>query len=406
MEEPSTQDYLQKMQGIQKTLLNYIEENGNTEENLHNLISILEESKICENKHELQSLLHLISKIGNNHHRGLYFFDKIDRIFIYLKDYIKKYFLNSEIFNIFKSNKRLLLFFIEERIMIFDNYIARIITTTDKYINAKYPQYFQPELQPFINEKWFPKHIPNSWDKRNLWVEDLKKELPENFYSMRKTGEKESLICEYIRKDLIDDFIVYVNKNNVQFNALINPSIYETNSFLIKDQDKELTLIKYAAFFGSIQIFNYLRMNKVELDSSLWPYAIHGENAEIIHYLESNHINPEDKKYLELFQESIKCHHNDIAKYFLDNFLENTKSNSIDFIDQNLKYYNYNFLQNEHINESLLFSLCKYDHYILIYNLMKNEDININKKLILFSIKHCLNPIFQCGSKLNISLQR
>ena len=35
-------------------------------------------------------------------------------------------------------------------------------------------------------------------------------------------------------------------------------------------------------------------MNGVELTPSLLIYAIHGKNAEIIHLLEENHIEPED----------------------------------------------------------------------------------------------------------------
>ena len=70
----------------------------------------------------------------------------------------KRYFSYSEIFNIFKSNKRILLFLIEQQIIVIDQYIVIRITTTEKFIESKYPQYFQPEIQPFINEQWFPKN--------------------------------------------------------------------------------------------------------------------------------------------------------------------------------------------------------------------------------------------------------
>lgn len=94
-----------------------------------------------------------------------------------------------------------------------------------------------------------------------------------NFYELRKAGENDSPICQLIQKDLIKEFIVYVNKNNTPLNSLIEPSIYETNSFLNSKQfcvtcdfnlyeylvkrNDNLSLINYAAFFGSIQIFNY-----------------------------------------------------------------------------------------------------------------------------------------------------
>ena len=43
-----------------------------------------------------------------------------------------------------------------------------------------------------------------------------------------------------------------------------------------------ITLIEYATFYGSIQIFKYLLNNNVGLTESLWMYAVHGQNSEII----------------------------------------------------------------------------------------------------------------------------
>ena len=66
---------------------------------------------------------------------------------------------------------------------------------------------------------------------KNGWVEELKKELPENFYDKRKEGENDNQICELIRKDMITEFVVHVTGNGVSLIAKIQPSIYETNSF-------------------------------------------------------------------------------------------------------------------------------------------------------------------------------
>lgn len=55
------------------------------------------------------------------------------------------------------------------------------------------------------------------------------------------------------------------------------------NLFLIEN---EPTLIEYAAFFGSIKIFNYLRIHNVDLNSSLWIYSIHSNKIQMIHLLE------------------------------------------------------------------------------------------------------------------------
>ena len=141
-------------------------------------------------------------------------------------------------------------------------------------------------------------------------------------------------------------------------------------------------MIEYAAFFGSIQIFNYLRLEGVELTPSLWPLAIHGQNAEMIHFIEDNHVELKDKSYKQVFYESIKCHHNDIANYFINNFLQNDEENSQDTINQCLKYHNFAFLKSESISKSFFCNLCKYDHCALVDNILKDKVIDINKKEI------------------------
>lgn len=88
----------------------------------------------------------------------------------------------------------------------------------------------------------------------------------------------------------------------------IKPSIFETNSFLLK---REPTLIEYSVFYGSIEIFNFLRMSKAEMKSSLWLYSIHGRNPEIICHLEENKIRKIEEKYnAKYFEVSAKRNEN------------------------------------------------------------------------------------------------
>ena len=67
-----------------------------------------------------------------------------------------------------------------------------------------------------------------------------------------KVGENDSYICELIRKDSLDDFIIFLNQNRIPFDCEIEPSIYETNLFLLNKS--EIKLIEYAVFFGSISM--------------------------------------------------------------------------------------------------------------------------------------------------------
>ena len=286
-------EYLDKLKNIQQNILQYIDDVSDSEDKFQNIKDNLTKSKIKDDRYELKPFLRYLSKLSNNHHRTANFFSKIDRIIDYLKDDLRKFYSNSELFDIFKSNKRLLLFLIEAKIIIFDESIAQLIMQY-KYLKAKYPQYFQPEIQPFINKAWFLEYTEE--EEGNSCILEIEKEIPKNFYELRKIGENDNFVCELIRKDSLDDFIVYMNKNNYQLDSTINPSIYETNNYILKNesfyQPKNSTIIEYSAFFGSIQIFNYLKNNGVELTPSLWYYAIHGKNAEIIQILEDNQIKP------------------------------------------------------------------------------------------------------------------
>ena len=116
----SSQEYLDMMKEIQENILNFLEEEARTDENLLLIEDKLNNSIISDNHYILLSLLHLISKIGNNHYRFPNFFSKIEKILLIFKEDIKKHFSNSEIFNIFKSNKRILLFLIEQQIIVID----------------------------------------------------------------------------------------------------------------------------------------------------------------------------------------------------------------------------------------------------------------------------------------------
>ena len=113
-----------------------------------------------------------------------------------------------------------------------------------------------------------------------------------------------------------------------------------------------MTLIQYAAFLGSLQIFQYLLMNGVKLTSSIWHFIMHSNNPEFIHLIEDKHIKPTNSKgvvsYKEIYETSIKCHHNKIANYIQNNFIQD--SEEIDSV-KIFKYYNFAFTQIEDITK-------------------------------------------------------
>ena len=233
-------EYLEKMKTIQNAILEYLDDER--EQILDELSLLLKDQKNRQDIHELKTILYLISKIFQNYHRGPLFFDKIKTILNILKTEINQKFSNIEIFNIFKSNKRMLLLLIDEGILTVDNVIS------DKLYF--FGDYFYPEIQKFNQT------ISNG-EQTDV--------LPDDFEEKRRIGENDQYLCELIRNDNIEDFVINYTKNLFSLTDQISDSIFETNQFLINEDP---TLIEYSLFFGSIQILRFLRQNGVGFDSS------------------------------------------------------------------------------------------------------------------------------------------
>ncbi|KAK8888330.1 hypothetical protein M9Y10_039397 [Tritrichomonas musculus] len=366
------------MQEYQNNLLEYLEDDENPDYNFETLTNICDENNYYYNKFKLKSFLHLLIKIIDNHYRNPNFFIKIFRILNYYKTQISEFFSNFEIFDIFKSNKRILLYLIEENLMKIDDYILHKMTER-QFLNAKYPQYFAPEIKQLLKNEFLKKYQFYNWTRKD-WFDEISKDIPEGFYEKRKNGENDNYLCYLIRGDMIKDFIVYFNKTNYKLSSYIESSIFETNSFLL--MNKKITLIEYAVFFGSIQIINFLQNNSIELNQSIWIYAVHGKNAEFIHQLEYNYADFKDKSNRQCLIESIKCHHNEFANYFKNNCLSINEDILNDILTQSLKYYNFEFIENDLINKSCLYELCKYDHIFLVDFFFGKEKIDINKIMV------------------------
>ena len=119
-------------------------------------------------------------------------------------------------------------------------------------------------------------------------------------------------------------------------------------------------------------------MNDVELNSSLWLYAIHSRNPEIIHLLEECQVKPPNNSFKKCLIESIKCHHNEISNYIKSNF--NFNQNKKEFIDfKIIKYHNYKYFPHKIIfSDALFYHLCKSDYFSLVDFFLKTEDVNVN----------------------------
>ncbi|KAK8850281.1 hypothetical protein M9Y10_018410 [Tritrichomonas musculus] len=348
-------DHLKKMKIIQENLLEYIDCENNLNENLEIFKQFLHDQNINDDCYELKEFFDLLVEIANNHHRTANFYTKIDSILLFLKNEINQHYSNFEIFNTFRSNKRILLFLFQEQIFKIDSEISIHI------LKSELKDYFYNEsISIYSNDFNF-----QSEEEKALFDEK------------RKEGENDSYICQLIRKDSVVEFISYVNKIHFRLNSNIEQSIFETNQFL---NENKISLIDYAAFFGSICIFKYLFINKVRINPDLKFCAIHGRNPEIIHFLEENKIIQNE---ISLIFESIKCHHNELANYFLSNLQNNEISKILDENHKQIfKSFNYTYLENVLTNPYCDFYLFKYEYIKFVEILLNRPDFDVNADIV------------------------
>ena len=357
----SLECYLHQIKKFYDFIIQYIEDEKNNDEE----IDLNDFNQI-----QIKDILFLLSKIAKNHHRNRFFFTKIEKIILFWRDKIIQNVSNDDLFNIFKNNKRMILFLINNQFICINETIINYMKKKDK--NFYYLHYFYPEIESLIDDE----------EKKKIKEEILS--IDENIFNYfdekRKQGENDSYLCDLIRSDNIVDFVSYVSRKNYSLESTIKLSMFETNSILIKN---ETSLIEYASFFGSIQIFKFLILNNVKLESSLWNYSIHSLNSEMIHILEENDIKPDTNCLFE----SIKCHHNDIAKYIEDNVLNDTKieinknnfhSNVASYIFNN---YNYYFIPEKIDDYCIFFYLCKYDYFEIVKLYLNSYELDLDETL-------------------------
>lgn len=166
------------LEDIHEITLNYIDNDDDDEKNRQILIKSLNDYNITQKKHDFELFLCMISNISKYHFRGPNFFTKIEKILRIFKEDIKLSFSQFNIFQIFKDNKKIILFLVKEKIL-----------ETD-FLKT-------PDIENYLNESDF-------FNFMNVTDENIEKQ---------KRGEIDHYICELIRKDLIDEFIIFVNQN-------------------------------------------------------------------------------------------------------------------------------------------------------------------------------------------------
>lgn len=384
-------DYLQainKLKEIQNALLEFLDDETEAIKKYEIFINLINLHKMTEERGKFRELLILINAISINHHRNSIFNEKVDKIIEYLRNDIKNFYSNSEIYTILQMNKRVLLYLIESGIITVDEYIASEITTDyhNKYNLERYAFYFMPEIKPFITEEFIEKYKEkNSILIDQSFLNELKKELPEKFYEKRRIGERDSYLSEIIRKDDVAEFTIYTNQKCLSLQSYVEESIFETNCL-----NKNITFIEYAAYYGSIGIIKNIRLKGVDFPKGIWGKAICSGNAELFQYLQENNVPPKENNFEEVLQMSLFCHHNDISKYIIENLI-----NEEDFKNRNENNYysnfyrcsfachNYCFFPEDTKYKNILFYLSYFNYVWLVKLLIKESKIDVNAKSIL-----------------------
>ncbi|KAK8880690.1 hypothetical protein M9Y10_003375 [Tritrichomonas musculus] len=365
--------YIEEKKKSYNSLIEFLD---NSEEN-DNDLQILEDALTTDekegNREEMYLFLETINSISTNHRRNPNFINKIVKILKKFEDRIKQSFSNIEIFNIFKNNKYILYFLIKNGLITFSEQVYQMILYQTESNGIRTCHFFYPECKQFMSEE----------ENDDFQDSDMYEEK-------RLLGENDSYICKLIRQDLVEEFVSYVNRTNFSLMSEIKPSIFETNSFLI--ENNSMTLIEYSAFFGSIKIFKYLVMNKVRMTPSLWFFAIHSRNADMIHLLESYKIKPPFSNYTKCFIEAIKCHHNEIAEYFEQNFSDYFQCDQESIISNVLISHNYAYLPINFSESYEFFYLCSNNYYKIVDLFLKIKEDQI--KLIIIFNHIFINGIF------------
>lgn len=233
------QQYLDTIKKLHDAVLAFVDNETDEEEKYENLIQLIQDNQIKNNKYELDMFIRMICQIINNHHISTNFFNKIEKIIIHFKEEIKNNYSNDDILNFFIDSKRILLSLIKEEILTVDESTYRTFIS-DYYKKIQYNRYFFPE-----NKQFLPKVV----------LINMQRTIPYDFEEKRKKGDAHDEIVELIRNDSLDEFISFVKMKKYSFIKSLPPSIYESNSFL--NSRKNISFINYAAYYGSIKIFKF-----------------------------------------------------------------------------------------------------------------------------------------------------
>ena len=102
---------------IYNLIIEFFDNEDDEKQPYFNLINKFKIFQIKMTKEDFKEILFMIIFISRHHHRSPNFFGKIQNILIYFSKFMKKNFTNMEIFTLFSTEKRILLFLIKKNLL-------------------------------------------------------------------------------------------------------------------------------------------------------------------------------------------------------------------------------------------------------------------------------------------------
>lgn len=99
---------------LYNSLTSFLQESDDSMNDIQYLNDIINKQNIEDNCEKFEEFLKLLLSIANNHRCQSFLFTKLFQIIEHYEVQIKQIFSNIDIFNIFKSNKRILHFLFEK----------------------------------------------------------------------------------------------------------------------------------------------------------------------------------------------------------------------------------------------------------------------------------------------------
>lgn len=240
--------------------------------------------------------------------------------------------------NIFSSDDYILNF--TNKFFIYQLYKVGLVKINSIYSQSlndeSYLTYFYPEIKEQYNEsptyyKYSFSLIKKSIDSLGYKFTDTdEKSYLEKFTELRSNGKNPDPIALAIRDDDIERLQNLLYQTNTLPNQVVHKSIFERFVFI---NIQSLTLIEFAAFFGSIQCFKFLYNQISELPETVATFAAAGGNYDIIHLCEKREIDFNHESLVV----SIRFFRSELSTYFEENF--NIKK-SMDEVSKSIIYYN------------------------------------------------------------------